>query len=80
MDIERKSLLSTPQVQKMLFPEVVIIRTDALTEAIVDEGVRLLDSKGIQEASRFAHAHQVPLHVAKRVLLRPLERRGAKAS
>lgn len=76
---ERQAWLKSPQVQKLLYPEVTLARVDSTTEAIVEEGVRLLDTKGLQEASRFAYEHKVPLHVARRVLLRPLERRRVKA-
>lgn len=77
-DEERKTWLASPQVQKMLFPEVNLARLDRKTEEIVEEGIRILESKGLQEASRFAYEHKVPLHVAKRVLLRPRERRKIK--
>ncbi|WP_151638657.1 hypothetical protein [Noviherbaspirillum aerium] len=74
-DDERKTWLASPQVQKMLFPELNLARLDSETEEIVEEGIRILESEGLKEASRFAYEHGVPLHVAKRVLLRPWERR-----
>lgn len=79
VDNQTTSLLATPQIKKLLFPEVTLARVDSLTEAVVEEGIRVLESKGIREAALFASKHNVPLIVAKRVLLRPWERRGAKA-
>ena len=75
-----ESWTTSNQIRKMLFPDLIIERVDKETEAIVEEAISLLGTRGLRVASEFIYARNVPLHVAKRVLLHPAERRRAKSS
>jgi hypothetical protein len=74
------SWTTSNQIRKMLFPDVIIERVDKETATIVEEAIALLGTRGLREASEFIYARKVPLHVAKRVLLHPAERRKGSAS
>jgi hypothetical protein len=58
--------------------ETLLGRTDAVTEAIVEEGLEILRTDGLKKAAEFLVGKMVPLNVATRVLLRPAERRKPK--
>jgi hypothetical protein len=45
-------------------------------EAIVDEGLTLLETHGLEYASVYLSANMVPLAIARRALLNPPQRRG----
>lgn len=55
----------------------MVQRTDQATAAIVDEGLALLKTHGLEQASEFLSSKLVPLHVSRRVLLQPSQRRDA---
>ena len=75
-----ESWTTSNQIRKMLFPDVIIERADKQTVVIVDDAIALLGTRGLREASEFIYARNVPLHVARRVLLHPAERRRTKSS
>lgn len=53
-------------------------RTDEATAAIVEDGLTLLRTHGLEHASAHLSAHMVPLAVARRVLMKPPARRGTR--
>lgn len=52
-----------------------VTRIDLDTAAIVEEGLALLATQGLEYASAYLSSHMVPLAVAHRALLKPPERR-----
>jgi hypothetical protein len=52
-----------------------VTRTDLKTAAIVDEGLTMLHTCGLECAAVFLSSQMVPLAVARRALLVPPERR-----
>jgi hypothetical protein len=58
--------------------ETLLGRTDTVTEAIVEQGLEILQKDGLKKAAEFLVGKMVPLNVATRVLLRPTERRKPK--
>jgi len=55
-----------------------VTRTDLSTAALVDEGLALLRTHGLEYASTYLSAQMVPLAVARRALMTPPERRGTR--
>jgi hypothetical protein len=67
-----------PQAERLLdksLNQCTDQRTDLITAAIVEAGLRLLDSHGFEHASEYLSAKMVPLRVTRRVLLNSSERR-----
>lgn len=77
-DRHGQAWLTVPHDTAVRVTEAAYARADASTAAMVEQGLRILDSHGLQPAAHFACDNRVPLHVALRVLLRPWARRGGR--
>jgi hypothetical protein len=71
--------VSVREPGKSALPEAVPSRPDTVTAAVVENGIALQRTRGLKYAADFLREQMVPVDVATRVLLRPLERRKLKA-
>lgn len=61
-----------------VFPTQVSSRPDNITAAIVEKGIAMIGAHGMEAAAAFLLDNKIPVDVAKRVLMRPSERRQPK--
>ncbi|MGI4846589.1 MAG: hypothetical protein ACRYGK_00370 [Janthinobacterium lividum] len=76
-DLNAAKKLSKEEALRM-FESKNPARSDAETEKIVEEAVKLQILHGTKFAAAFLEEHKVPLDVGKRVLLMPGKRRGVR--
>ena len=67
--------LHEPLRPKWQFPTPFPLRPDTITAAIVEEGIAMLDTHGLKEASDFLLENRLPLDMIERVLTNPAQRR-----
>lgn len=76
-EINQDKITQRDDQNETIGPKAIVQRTDQATAAIVDEGLALLKTHGLEHASEFLSSKMVPLHVLRRVLLQPSQRRDA---
>lgn len=59
-------------------PYTFMVRSDRLTEAIVNEAIALMETQGSKAAAAYLNQRRVDMDVALRVLSRPGERRRSE--